>query len=239
MPKSILKQWLRKLPFAFTQNQRYDLLTRRIIRQSCQPQSNCIDAGTHKGEIFDYFLQYAPRGTHYGFEPIPVLFRQLKRKYRHCANCHLYNLALSDEKQLVSFNYVLTNPAYSGIKKRQYDRENERDVQIEVQTALLDQVIPENLPVRLIKIDVEGGEMCVLKGAERILSTCHPLVIFEFGIGGSDIYGTTPEVLFSFFAGFSYKISLLEDYLKNRDALTLQEFRDQFYQKKNFVFIAH
>ena len=27
--------------------------------------------------------------------------------------------------------------------------------------------------------------------------------------------------------------------ISGRGALTLQEFRDQFYQKKNFVFIAH
>lgn len=47
-----------------------------------------------------------------------------------------------------------------------------REEQIEkinVEVRRLDEVIPPSLPIRLIKIDVEGGELDVLKGANQVL----------------------------------------------------------------------
>ena len=42
--------------------------------------------------------------------------------------------------------------------------------QIRVETERLDQVIPENTRIDFIKIDVEGAEFEVLKGAEKNLT---------------------------------------------------------------------
>jgi hypothetical protein len=110
---------------------------------------------------------------------------------------------------------------------------------IQVQTDTLDNIIPHHVPVQFIKIDVEGGEMHVLEGAERILSEHHPLVVFEFGLGGSDIYGTTPEKMFSFFTNHQYHLSLLHDFVAGGNVLSLEEFIEQFQQRKNYYFIAH
>ena len=127
---------------------------------------------------------------HYLFEPIPFLFKHLKKKYVLIQNCKVFELAASDEKEISSFNFVTSNPAYSGLKKRTYDRKNEKDLTIEVQTNTLDNCIPSCIKIDFIKIDVEGAEMKVLQGAKKILSKDHPIIVFEFGIGGSDIYET-------------------------------------------------
>ena len=107
-----------------------------------------------------------------------------------------------------------------------------------MQTERLDDVIPSSLPVKIIKIDVEGGELELMQGASKTLSKFKPLVIFESGIGGSDIYGTTPEKIFAFLSGLSYTINLLDRFLKQKPALSEREFCDQFYKKKNYYFIA-
>ena len=232
-----LKSLLKKLPLPLSRNHRYDLLTKKIIQQYCNETFNCIDVGSHRGEVLDWFLKFAPKGKHYAFEPVPVLFDALQKKYSH-KNCSICNIALSDVKGLSSFNYVTSNPAYSGLKKRNYDRKKETEIIIQVQTDSLDKVVPSDLPVHFIKIDVEGGDMNVLRGATRILSNSHPLMIFEFGIGGSDIYGTTPEELFSFLESFQYRIFLLSYFIQQRSSLGLDDFRKQFYSKANYYFVA-
>ncbi|MFM7401390.1 MAG: FkbM family methyltransferase, partial [Bacteroidota bacterium] len=116
--KELIKKALKSLPFDFTLNQRYDRLTRKVIKSVCRPDSHCIDVGCHKGEILDLLIAAAPRGVHYGFEPIPDLFDKLKQKYGTDNRCHILDIALSDNKGTASFNYVVSNPSYSGLQKR-------------------------------------------------------------------------------------------------------------------------
>lgn len=234
---STIKSLLKRLPVPLSRNHRYDLLTKKIIRHYCAPTSNCIDAGTHKGEMLNWFLHYAPKGKHFAFEPIPFLYEELKKNFSK-KNCSIYKIALSDRQSVLPFNYVISNPAYSGLKKRNYDRKNEVDTTIQVEADLLDTIIPSTIPVHFMKIDVEGGEMNVLKGATRILSNDHPVIIFEFGIGGSDVYGATPEEMYFFLQKFNYRIFLLSDFIKKKAPLTLADFQKQFHHKLNYYFVA-
>jgi FkbM family methyltransferase len=236
--KNLLKATLKKIPFAFTKNQRYDAQTIRILRKICQPNSNCVDVGCHKGEMLDKILDFAPQGQHFCFEPLPDLYEGLiKNKYP--ANCHFYKTALSYEKGETTFNYVVSNPSYSGILRRKYDHPNEVDTQITVETDLLDNIIPSDLPIHFIKIDVEGAEMLVLRGAEKTIQRCKPIVVFEHGLGGSDIYGTTPKQIFEFFTHCGLHISLMYDWLNQFPPLSIEALEEQFLKNKNYYFIAH
>ncbi len=233
-----LKQVIKKLPIAFTKNQRYDAQTIRILRKICQPESNCIDVGCHKGEMLDKILIFAPKGQHFCFEPLPDLYEGLIQK-NYPPNCHFFQTALSYEKGITSFNYVISNPSYSGLLRRRYDRLDEEDTLITVETDLLDSIIAPNMTIDFIKIDVEGAEMLVLKGAEKTIKRCHPIVVFEHGLGGSDVYGTTPKQIFEFFEKCGMKISLMKNWLDKKPPLSIAAFEDQYYQSKNYYFIAY
>ena len=161
----------------------------------------------------------------------------LKKKYKPNRNITILPFALSAVKEKTSFNYVTTNPAYSGLKKRKYDNP-EKEIEIFVQTERLDDVIPSQLAIRIIKIDVEGGELGLMQGASKLLAKYKPLIIFETGIGGSDVYGTTPEKIFEFLSGLSYSINLLDRFLNQKPALSEKEFCQQYYLGKNYYFIA-
>jgi FkbM family methyltransferase len=238
--KEWIKKWLKKVsPFALSKNHGYDILTKKILVKYCVVGSNCIDVGCHKGEILDIFLQIAPKGEHYAFEPIPSLFENLVKKYAHFKNCHIYNYAISNSDEQTSFNHVISNPAYSGIKKRTYDRKEEKDETITVTKKRLDDIIPQDLKIDFIKIDVEGGDLDVMLGAKNLIKRNKTLIVFEFGVGGSDIYGASPEALYDFAKETGYKISLLDSFLKHKEALTLNEFNEQFHKKTNYYFIAH
>lgn len=235
--KRFLKRILAHTPIALTRNQKYDLLTRKVIKKVCHHSSNCVDVGCHKGEILDLMLKNAPLGKHWGFEPIPELFENLKLKYKD-TNCVISDAALSDSQGMSSFNYVVSNPSYSGLMKRGYDRPREVDKSIFVRTARLDDIISAEIKIDLIKIDVEGGEMLVLKGAMHTLEASLPVVIFEHGLGASDAYGVKPEDIFSLFESLKYSIFNLESFLKAEAVLTRQEFLDQYWNKENFYFVA-
>nr|WP_294906013.1 FkbM family methyltransferase [uncultured Lacibacter sp.] len=235
-----LKRLVKKLPVAVTKNQQYDSQTKQIIRKVCTANSNTVDVGTHNGDILDLLLQQSPGGTHYGFEPLPVFYRSLISKYMQQENIVLYDLALSNSNGSTSFNYVTSNPSYSGIKKRNYDRSNETDETIEVRTAKLDDVLfSANKKIDFIKIDVEGAELGVLKGAEQLIKRDRPVIVFECGLGGTDVYNTTPDDLFSFFSSMEYKVSLMKDFLKDASALSKHAFEQQYYQKLNYYFVAY
>jgi FkbM family methyltransferase len=237
--KSLIKKLIKSLPFDFSLNQKYDTQTRLVIRKHCNENSNCIDVGCHKGEIMDLFIQQSPNGHHIGFEPIPDLFEKLQLKYASSTNCRVSNIALSNIKGTTSFNYVISNPAYSGLVKRKYDRPEEQDTQIEVATDKLDDVLPSDYAVDLIKIDVEGGEMLVLGGAEKTLLRAKPIVIFEHGLGASECYGTTPAQVFDFFQDCGYKITTMKNWLDKKQAFSKPEFENQYYSKINYYFLAY
>ncbi len=234
-----LKRLVKRLPVVLTRNQQYDSQTKQVIRKVCTAHSNTVDVGTHNGDILDVQLQQSPNGIHYGFEPLPGLYESLRVKYQQQKNIVLFDVALSDANGNSSFNHVTSNPSYSGIKKRNYDRTNETDETIEVKTARLDDVLfVQNKKIDFMKIDVEGAELGVLKGAAELIKRDRPVIVFECGLGGSDVYDTTPAELFTFFADLGYSISLLKNYLKEEQALSKTSFEEQYYQKLNYYFVA-
>ncbi|MDD3739262.1 MAG: FkbM family methyltransferase [Lentimicrobiaceae bacterium] len=238
---SLIKQTLREilifLHLDLTKNLKYDRLTRIILRKNLKRNSNCIDVGCHKGEILDLMLSYAPDGKHYAFEPIPHMFNDLKNKYRNKAEVFPY--AISDNSGETVFQFVKNAPAYSGIKRRRYDITNPIIEEINVELKTLDEIIPSNEKIHLIKIDVEGGEFGVLKGAKNLLKTNKPIIIFECGKGASDYYGTSPLDLYDFLSNeIGLKMYTLQSFIKNKQPIKVVEFENYFNTNEEYYFIA-
>ena len=236
--KSILRNCLNSLHLDLTKNLQYDRLTKIIISRTVKTDTVCVDIGAHKGEILDLFIKNAPNQKHFAFEPIPELYHQLVSKYNN--NCNVFPYALGDVEGETTFQYVRNAPAYSGIKKRNYDIHNPDIEVLNVQLKTLDSIISKNIKVGFIKIDVEGAELLVLKGAKSILKRDNPYVIFECGLGASDYYGTTPEEVFDFFQNeTSLKISLLNDWIKGKKSLTRKQFCECYETNAEYYFLAH
>jgi FkbM family methyltransferase len=236
--KNLARGLLNALNIRITKNQEYDYQAYRIMQHHLKSGSNAVDVGCHKGEFLDHFMRFSPAGTHFAFEPIPHLFDHLQKKYSH--NVKIFPYALSNNRTTTRFNYVKNAPAYSGLKKREYAVANPDIEEIEVETELLDNLIPENIPVHFIKIDVEGAEFLVLQGAARILEQNRPVVVFEFGLGASDYYKVKPEDVYRFInEDCNLHLSLLKDFLNGRKKLSESEFCDHYYKKTEYYFVAH
>lgn len=235
--KNFLREIFISLHIDLSKNLKYDRLTRKILKNNLTSNSNCIDIGCHKGEILDLIFQYAPKGNHYGFEPIPYLYYDLKRKYKDKATIFPY--ALAEKRGKSTFQLVKNAPAYSGIKKRKYAITNPDIDEIDIELQTLDEVIPSNEKIDLIKIDVEGGEFGVLKGAKSLLIKYKPIVVFECGLGASEFYGTTPKDIYEFITDtIGLNIYTLESFIKNRKTLDASTFENLFNKNKEYYYIA-
>jgi FkbM family methyltransferase len=232
--KKTLKKWADFLPFAITKNQRYDRLTKAII-QTLPPNSIGVDIGSHEGTILQLFIQQFPQVIHYAFEPIPHLYKLLKRKFGSA--CKVFPYALSNQKGTAKFHVITENPAYSGLLLRQLPGDLHANT-IEVETACLDDIIPSNVAIGLIKLDIEGGEYLALLGASRIITQHHPILLFEFGKGAADIYGIEPKTMFQLLQNWNYEIYLLSDYLVKKSSINQQHFHDYFQKGTEYFFVA-
>lgn len=235
--KEFLKTLVKSIPIAFTKNQQYDKQTKQILKKYLKTDAVCVDVGAHVGEITDLFLKYAPGGRHFAFEPIPFLAKALAEKYEDNPKVEVLNYALSDEKDFVDFTLVSSNPSYSGLKKRKFDRANEQVRTITVETEMLDNVF-SSLDVSLIKIDVEGAELGVLKGAKDLLKRAKPLLIFEHGLGAADVYGYGPVEMYDFLSEYEYKIYSLKNWLQQNSPYSKTEFIKTFEENKEYYFVG-
>ena len=235
--KDTLRLVLNFLHLDLTKNLEYDRLTKSIMKKVIKKDSNCIDIGCHKGEMLQSILKLAPAGKHFAFEPIPYLYDQLKVKFE--GQAAIFPCALSDKSGQTTFNLVKNAPAYSGINKRKYAVSEPEIEEIQVELKQLDEVIPAETKIDFIKIDVEGGEFDVLKGAKNLLNAHHPILVFECGIGASEFYGTNPSDLFQFLADLNYKTSTLRAYMQQGKPLTISEFEDAFNKNTDYYFIAY
>ncbi len=236
--KKIIKAILYVIHIDITKNQKYDRQTHQIMKRQIHENANCIDVGCHKGEMLEIMKKLSPLGKHMAFEPIPIMYNNLKNTFTN-SNIEIYNIALSNEKGYTTFNYVKNAPAYSGLKQRKYDNKHPDIEIIKVETDLLDNIISENDTIDFIKIDVEGAEMLVMTGAIKTINRCKPSILFEFGIGGSDFYGATPQKLYDLLVNdCGLSIFTLKGWLKGSTPLELAELQTYFNNNKEYYFIA-
>jgi FkbM family methyltransferase len=220
-------------------NDFYDTLTYQVLEMSLSAKSICVDVGCHEGLVLTTMMKLAPEGKFYAFEPIPEMLEDLKSRFPS-PPVTFSGVALSNQAGVVSFNHVVSNPGYSGLRKRTYDRPDETDRTISVQTDLLDNLVPETDHVGVIKVDVEGAELQVFQGAVGTIKRCRPVIVFEHGLGAADCYGTRPNQIYDLLCGeCRLNISLLQNWLDKGKPLTRKGFEEQFDQRKNFYFIAH
>lgn len=215
---------------------KYDYETIEVIKKALTKKSNWIDVGAHKGHILRELLYVAPDGKSFAFEPIPFLYNGLQSKYGKKVN--IFDIALSDQKGEKTFTLFTDRPAFSGFHKRTTAEEYATETLV-VKVDRLDNIIDPSIAIELIKVDVEGAEMEALRGAEKILKSYKPIILFEFGLGGTDVYGTTPEMMFDYLTDCGLVLSTQENFLSHRAHFNKMEFVGQYMKQYNYFFIAY
>ena len=150
-----------------------------------QPGMSVLDIGTNIGTTL---LQLARRvgksGSVQGFEPDPANFAKASRNLKLNAwadHARVANIALGGENGRLKMFQV--NPKNRGMNRILPASQAEQGAfpSVEVAVRVLDEFLEEAQITRvdLVKIDVEGFEMNVLRGAKRLLSEMRPVLFIE------------------------------------------------------------
>lgn len=213
-----------------------DRLALRVMKRALKADSNCIDVGAHRGAMLQEIRRFAPQGRHFAFEPLPDFAERLRTRY---TDVTVLSCALSDHTADTTFQYVRSNPAYSGIRRREYPG-TEDISEITVPLYRLDDIVPAELPIALIKLDVEGGEEAVVRGGMEIIRRNRPLILFEHERGAADRYGTGPSDMWKLLVDEGgLQISLMSSWLTGDAPLSADGFREQFENGLSSYFLAH
>lgn len=169
-----------------------------FLRKHVKPGDVVLDIGAHMGLFSVCALQCAgPGGKVYAFEPTPSTVALLKKTIEiNDAGNHIIPVmaAVADKKgKAVFYSAKETGtPSNSLVSFDDRDREG-----YEVELVTVDDFVRENgLQAGFIKIDAEGAELNVLKGARTTLVdqrpecilAMHPRSILKFGGSNKEIW---------------------------------------------------
>lgn len=198
---------------------KYEVEKHKALCTFLKPGSTFIDVGVNKG---DFSLVAArivgPNGKVIAFEPEPTNCKWIAKsiKINGYKNIMLYDIALSDQNGTAQL-YIGEKSGWHTLVSGQNYRD--RGV-INVKTRTLDSFLQDiyfNDPIDVIKVDVEGADLHVLKGASNTFSKSKNIVLLmdihpKLGVNQKEVCEFLEEKGFSIFHDKSPFSSPVTDY---------------------------
>lgn len=153
-----------------------------IIDTMCRPGDCVLDIGANVGDwAMPFALRVGPSGRVLAFEPVPYLAESVAKTARVNRQdwVEVHQLALSDRDGSSDFSVERGNSGGSRLGQAAGDFSF-----ISVAMRRLDSLLAERPDVDridFIKIDVEGHELGVLRGATATLARFRPTLVLECG----------------------------------------------------------
>ncbi len=148
-----------------------------------------IDVGAHKGEFLSYILNLKYKKI-YCFEPQKNVFKILKKNFKNNKKIEFYNIGLAHKKSKFAFyeNKLTSTSTFSKYKSSFFLKlknfilksDNFYNNKYMIKTKKLDEIfLSKKINNIFLKIDVEGFELNVLKGAKKLLFKKVKYVLIE------------------------------------------------------------
>lgn len=151
-----------------------------------------IDAGGYVGDTALLFSSYTDKSIHV-FESSPSNMDIIRETIRlnQLENIVPVSKALGEKSGTATFSLGERNSCNSLVERPGYNYPNH----IEVPVITLDDYVRENnLEVGLIKVDIEGGEQLLLKGAVETIRTQHPILLISIYHSANDFFEIKPMI---------------------------------------------
>lgn len=156
-----------------------------FLNQTIKPGNTCIDVGAHIG-IYTVYMAKLSNGNVFSFEPTPDSFKTLKKvvAINHCED-RVTILPIAIDQTTGKASFYLNSSILSGSDATRVAEANSlvyvdfgktsHKEKIEVDTISIDDFAEKNKrKINFIKIDAEGAELNVLKGAGKTILKDRP-----------------------------------------------------------------
>ena len=150
-----------------------------VIRQHLQPTDVACDIGANKGSFIYWLSSWCRRGRVVAFEPQPELARRLENVCRVMGLNNVTVVAKAAYSRSGNQDLFVPKGHQPGASLNRVAAEGESFEVLSVPVVSLDEYFGAHDRIGLLKIDAEGAEFEILKGAERILRQQAPLLVFE------------------------------------------------------------
>lgn len=178
-----------------------DVCAWQLLPALCRAGSAFVDVGAHIGSVVAHIRAHHPTLQVIAIEADPEKAMGIAVRF---PNVEVHRCAVGDQNGEVSFYVDVDQPGYSSlVPQRKHDQQLR---EIKVRMWRLDDFLAPSIPVELMKIDVEGAELRVLRGGAKLVDRCRPVVLFESTPAGAGEAEPRIEELFHWFSARSYEI---------------------------------
>lgn len=155
-----------------------------LIKSQARENSVIYDIGASHGAYSIYLAHKINNSVVYAFEPLPHSYQEL---IHNIAKFNLENKIIAQNiaiSETVGEKVLFMSSDYARSSLHQYNalsNSNKIIQRIDVDCYTIDYLVTSSgcLPPDIIKIDVEGHEYEVLKGAERVIKKSKPKIFYE------------------------------------------------------------
>lgn len=178
-----------------------------LFRSLCTPDTVIADVGAN----FGYFtilgaslIGQSGKGKVFSYEPNPKLAALLRRNIEinwSLAPITFAQCAIAAQTNRMLLNIPDKHGANASLSSFVEGQDGES---LEVQVKSLDECLPPEVTLDVLKIDVEGHEFSVLRGAKDVVSRSDGIaIIMEWSRTQMDMAGVDPTELKSLLPGFA------------------------------------
>jgi FkbM family methyltransferase len=166
-----------------------------------------LDIGTNFGTTLLQFAKIIGKnGFVYGFEPDPQNFSicQNNIKLNNFSNIKVENLGVGSKEDKLML--IVDSENNRGMNRISIENKGKESYIVKI-ICLDDWIRSNNInQINLIKIDVEGFELEVLKGAEKTLKSIKPILFIELDDNNLKLQNSSAKELIEYLVQFEYEI---------------------------------
>ncbi|HEY9007877.1 MAG TPA: FkbM family methyltransferase [Ohtaekwangia sp.] len=185
----------------------------RFLNRFLKSDMVFIDIGANQGEFSLFAAKRLTQGRVLAFEPVDFFYDLLQENigYNHFKNIETFHYGLSNEvKQLPIYMGQTGAGEHEGLATIFQSDQRARFIQ-NIELKILDEQLPALALQRIdfMKIDVEGAEMLVLKGALKTIERFKPLIMLEINEATYLAAGYTVPDVIQFFSDLGYTLHIM------------------------------
>jgi FkbM family methyltransferase len=198
LSNSLGRSFYRKLYDSYKRSSDAPLI--HVLIRDFRPGTIAIDVGANIGTYSKAFSEsISTSGVVLAVEADPNNAEYLRRRFADSASIRVVEAAAADKSGMLRLRQDPYNPAGHALS----------DTGIAVASISIDELVDQiGMPVSIMKIDVEGAEPLVIRGAKATIERDLPTILLEYSPERMSAFSERPVAVLEYFESLGYEIAI-------------------------------